>query len=397
MYGMDGKIHFANQQLTKMFMLQGDPSTVVGPSIKELFTSGDGVSSLLFSALNGKVLSKEKQFLVNDQTMSLHFDIAPVFTVEGECIGAFATVMDLTSIRDHEASIANNAKTIKDAAKQAQDLAGELAGAAGDLDKDIAKVRESSAKQRDLSDSMARAVEQVEHMSEEIASQTVSASENADKTHQEAAKGGEQSSKAVTKVEALVHDVMNLKTHMEHLQTKTGDINQVMRLIQDVADQTNLLALNAAIEAARAGEAGRGFAVVADEVRKLAEKTMEATGVVGKTINDLQKQAKESIESVAATVNSVHEGAALVSESQGVLKRILVFTENVAKEMDAIATAADKQLAANATLTSALSDVESLAMVTAQAAEHAGNSVSSLNNMTSRLHGVVIEMTKTAV
>ena len=94
---------------------------------------------------------------------------------------------------------------------------------------------------------------------------------------------------------------------MDTLSGQAEGIGQIMGVISDIADQTNLLALNAAIEAARAGEAGRGFAVVADEVRKLAEKTMAATHEVGQVISGIQEGTRKSASGVDLSINTIQE------------------------------------------------------------------------------------------
>ena len=110
---------------------------------------------------------------------------------------------------------------------------------------------------------------------------------------------------------------------MAELDDHAKAISQIMGVISDIADQTNLLALNAAIEAARAGEAGRGFAVVADEVRKLAEKTMSSTTDVGNAITAIQHSAGQSIQQVEKAVGNVEEATDFSNRSGEALKEIV--------------------------------------------------------------------------
>ncbi len=119
------------------------------------------------------------------------------------------------------------------------------------------------------------------------------AAESADNARTQAEKGAKIVDEAVSAINEINVLTEKLKANMDVLKEKADGISQVMTVISDIADQTNLLALNAAIEAARAGEAGRGFAVVADEVRKLAEKTMNATKEVGDAINEIQEEVKK--------------------------------------------------------------------------------------------------------
>ncbi|PLX66061.1 MAG: hypothetical protein C0602_13095 [Denitrovibrio sp.] len=126
----------------------------------------------------------------------------------------------------------------------------------------------------------------------------------------------------ISKTEEISADTNNLSEVMLGLVESSGEIENVIKVINDIADQTNLLALNAAIEAARAGEAGRGFAVVADEVRKLAERTQDATGEVEKIVNQLMAETSKAKENMDVSVQKVDEGMELIRELEDFYKRV---------------------------------------------------------------------------
>ncbi len=144
----------------------------------------------------------------------------------------------------------------------------------------------------------ATAMEEMNATVLEVAHNASNAAESAARARENAQVGAEGVRQAVTSIDAIKDQILDLNESMGELGSQAEGIGQIMNVVTDIADQTNLLALNAAIEAARAGEAGRGFAVVADEVRKLAEKTMQATKEVGDAVSTIQSQARSNITAV---------------------------------------------------------------------------------------------------
>ncbi|MCM0754624.1 methyl-accepting chemotaxis protein, partial [Desulfovibrio aminophilus] len=169
-------------------------------------------------------------------------------------------------------------------------------------------------------------------------------------------------------------------------------IGQIMNVIADIADQTNLLALNAAIEAARAGEAGRGFAVVADEVRKLAEKTMSATNEVGSYIQAVQESARKNIRNTEATAQAITASTETAGKSGAALREIVDMVENTADQVRGIATASEEQSSASEEISRTTEDINRIASETAEAMTQSAQAVSDLARLAQDLKSIITDM-----
>ena len=227
---------------------------------------------------------------------------------------------------------------------------------------------------------------------QEVAKNAGSASSASTETKERASAGSDIVEQAVQGIEQVHQMSLVLKEDMGQLNEHAQDITRIMNVISDIADQTNLLALNAAIEAARAGEAGRGFAVVADEVRKLAEKTMASTNDVGNAIKAIQESTAKSMTGVDQAVERIAEVDELASRSGRALKEIVSTAEITADQVNAIATASEEQSAASEEINQTIVQVNDMSRQTADAMAEASKAVSDLAAQAQGLTELIHEM-----
>lgn len=230
---------------------------------------------------------------------------------------------------------------------------------------------------------------------QEVARNAAAASSASAETREKAQHGASIVEQSLKSIEGVRHISSQLKGDMSQLNEHAQNITRIMGVISDIADQTNLLALNAAIEAARAGEAGRGFAVVADEVRKLAEKTMASTTDVSSAIQAIQGSTEKSMASVDNAVEQVNLATELASQSGQALQEIVDTVDVTADQVHAIATASEEQSAASEEINQSIIQVNDMAGQSADAMHEAARAVSDLTAQTQELT-IIIQNLKNA-
>ncbi len=280
------------------------------------------------------------------------------------------------------------------AAEQVDQVVNRLSAATEELSAQVEQSSRGTDQQRERVASSATAMEEMNATVLEVARNAGVAAEGSERAREKARTGQDIVQQSVSGIEIVQQNTELLRKNMEKLGQQAESIGNIMTVISDIADQTNLLALNAAIEAARAGEAGRGFAVVADEVRKLAEKTMEATKQVGDAIQGIQTGTQQSITAVEQTTHNLSSTTELVKNSGEALLEIVTEVEATAAQVGSIATAAEEQSAASEEITGSLEQINQMAEETAAAMRQSAQAVSDLAQQAQELQSLVDNLRK---
>lgn len=213
--------------------------------------------------------------------------------------------------------------------------------------------------------SVATASEEMAATSTDIARNCTMASQSAQEATSRAEIGSQVVQGTLRVMEQIAALVKNTATTVESLGARSDQIGAIVGTIEDIADQTNLLALNAAIEAARAGEQGRGFAVVADEVRALAERTTRATREISDMIKAIQQETGSAVQSMSVGVGEVERGSQEAARSGEALQSILDEVNQLTMEVHQIATAAEEQTATTTEISNSIHQVNEVVNKTA--------------------------------
>lgn len=232
----------------------------------------------------------------------------------------------------------------------------------------------------------------IEEMVNTIVDNSRTANLMADRTSKNgdiARQGGVVVQQTVEKIRKIASVVNDSASTVEQLGESCQAIGEIVHVIDEIADQTNLLALNAAIEAARAGEQGRGFAVVADEVRKLAERTSGATSEIAEMIQNIQKESQKAVDAMQLGINEVNEGIRLADNAGSALSEVVEGVSDTVLNITQIASASEEQSVKSEQISASAEKISSVSQKAAEGIQQITQSVHSMNELTEQLTRLV--------
>ncbi len=412
----DLTLRFINQAACDIAGINKSPEEIIS---KMKVTDVFGTDSVSRRAIEGIYVKGEKVTIKNKRGESIPILVhsGPIYNSRKEFDGSFVFFTDLREVEE------KNKEYLREQIKPIVEIIDKLAN--GDftqelelksdnvlyelglkIKKMIYELRTALENVKEAIQSTASAAEQISSSSEEMAAGAqeqnlqvneisrsiesmtkaiIEMSKNitevaqmSQKSSQAAKEGTEKTKNTKEGMNKIVIASQHAADIIASLANKTDQIGEITKVIDDIANQTNLLALNAAIEAARAGEQGRGFAVVADEVRKLAERTTKATKEIAETIRSIQSEVNEADKSMSNAKSSVYDGMKFTEEIDIVLQEIYKSAKNVSELIDNIVAASQQQSISADEISK---NIENIASVSEQSTTSTGQIASAANNL----------------
>jgi methyl-accepting chemotaxis protein len=288
----------------------------------------------------------------------------------------------LSALSDMQTSLKTTIQQIASASDQLASAAEELTAVTDNGSRGLVR-------QNDEIQQAATAVTEMTSAVEEVARNAVSTSEASRSTSLQATNGRDKARDAVTAINNATSEITASTTMVEDLAVQVRDIGKVLDVIRGIAEQTNLLALNAAIEAARAGEQGRGFAVVADEVRALAARTQASTGEIEGMINSVQTSADQAVRSMGKSQSLVTDTQSLAQATGVALEQIAEGISHINERNMVIASASEEQANVAREVDRNLVNIQDLSTQTAAGAHQTNASTQELSNLALSFNNLV--------
>jgi methyl-accepting chemotaxis protein len=295
--------------------------------------------------------------------------------VSAEQTKAMPLLAKMADMQNHLADTLGNVNSSSNAVSK---MAGELTANARQVD-------ESMERQSEATSSIAATIEELTVSINHLSETATEARQMAERSGEASGSGAEVVKAAIAEIENIAAAIGTLAGNMNNLGTQFDSVANVVGLIKDIADQTNLLALNAAIEAARAGEQGRGFAVVADEVRKLAERTTRATEDISRTMQEMQSSKDSALKGIADTVEKASHGVQLASNAGTSIDTIRREVGGVHEAVVGIAHALKEQSSAASEIARSIERISQMAHSSSSAASSTKHEATELTHISETL------------
>ncbi len=386
-FDTQNKLVFANTPMLTAFGHAGDMKNSVGMTSGSFFYNNATRATSVTRCLESGEGDSSSVVIDKKAGKAMHAEIftKPMLDNRGELSNVVLILLDNTTTFEQQEAIKRNSETMRGVAVSVLDLLEAANTACEQLASVLVKTDTATTETAGRMNDTLTAMEQMNMAVLDISKNAGDAASNSDNMRDTATIGQNIVEQVVSSISQVQKNSMELRADMDKLRGETQNISQIMTVISDIADQTNLLALNAAIEAARAGEAGRGFAVVADEVRKLAEKTMSATTEVAAAIENIQQSSRRNMEQVDRAVTSIEEATGLAHTSGDRLRDIVEITTLSTDMVRAIATAAEQQSASTAQINETVEAVNNTFKDVAMTIADANSAAKQLNSQMSEI------------
>jgi methyl-accepting chemotaxis protein len=267
--------------------------------------------------------------------------------------------------------------------------AEHVASASEEISSSASQQAQSAETQKDQTTQVSTAMQEMSSTVMQVSENSGKAAEASQRAAETARQGGSIVNETLTKMRTIADSVGSTARKVEELGKSSDQIGRIIGVIDDIADQTNLLALNAAIEAARAGEQGRGFAVVADEVRKLAERTTSATKEIAQMIRTVQEETKVAVTAMEDGTQQVELGVNSTAQAGNSLKLIIQASEEVGEMIMHIATAATEQSSATEEINNNMEQIARLVKESSEGAQQSAKACQDLSGLALDLQKMV--------
>ncbi|MFT5665114.1 MAG: twitching motility protein PilJ [Gammaproteobacteria bacterium] len=315
--------------------------------------------------------------LLDEMTNLADGDLSTHTTVTEDITGAIADSVNysIDALRDLVGTINKTAVQVSDSVRKTHLTTRRLEVASNEQ---AAQIASASASITDISKSMLSVSEKATD-SAEVARNSVNIAHTGSQTVKHTIDG----------METIRQQIQETSKRIKRLGESSQEIGDIVNLITEISDQTNILALNAAIQAAMAGEAGRGFAVVADEVQRLAERTGDATKQIEALVKTIQADTKEAAMSMERSTANVVKGAKLTEDAGSALDKIEQVSMNLAQRILEISDATKSQASESIKITQTMDDIEQITLKTAEGSIEATGSIGELSEMVAAMHDSV--------